>query len=110
MVSIKDDVEKLLEKTTWEDRSEKEYFESLPHLGVFYIPFEPDFLSLIYERDDGDIITDDIELIKAKVIEVTDDKFIYMHYDDHHHDVSVLEDETNKWLIEGNIIKIKEVL
>jgi len=105
LTSIKDDVYKLMENTTWEDRSDKEYFESLPHLGVFYIPYEPEFSSLIHERDNGDIITDEIELIKAKVIEVKDDKFIYMHYDDHHHDVCVLDDETNKWLIEGNIIK-----
>jgi len=105
--SIKDDVHNMVKNTDWADRSEKSFFEALPHLGIFYIPFEPEYLSLIYERDDGDIITDNIELIKAKVIEVGDDRFTYMHYDDHHHDICILTDETNKWIIEGNIIKRK---
>jgi translation initiation factor IF-1 len=107
--SVKDKAYKMLERSNLEDRRDPNFFECLPYLGVFYIPDGKEYDKLIYCREQEDVYVEstDTELYKAKVIEVTENHFVYVHYDDHHHDVCVLSEKVHDWVLEGNIIKHK---
>lgn len=78
-----------------------------------YLVVEPSHTlknELIYCRDKEDVYVEktDTELYKAKMLEVNEKTFTYMHYDDHHHDICILERLVDGWILVGNIIQ-KEI-
>lgn len=107
LASVKTRAYNMLDSTKWEER-DKNFFEALPYLGVFYITDDREvYDELIYYREKEDVYIEetDTELYKAKMIEVGDKHFVYAHYDDHHHDVCMLSGRCEDWIIEGNVIK-----
>ena len=97
-------------------RGQKE-FNNMPYIGIAYIPYGDPFRNkmdykmrkeLIYDFETFDLETDTESYIKAKVIEINDDKFVISHYDNHHHDICLMDAKTNDYYITGNVIKQKQ--
>ena len=89
----------------------KEDFDKLPYLGIVYLDNEIKEIreDLIYYFEEADIITEFKELVKAKVVEVSDEYFTIVHYDNHHHDICTKRTETSKYEVIGNELKPKPI-
>lgn len=88
---------------TWKG-DEEELFNSLPSIGVFYIPFNYTWGDWWYEKEMEDVTTPFNRLIKAKVAKVDDDFVEFFVFDDHHWSITKRKLKTTRVVLVGNII------
>lgn len=85
-----------------------EHFYAIDHVGYFYIPNELEYRHLIMEKDESDLPNKD--MIRCKLIEVTEDHITYVYYDDHHHRYILCNKEpSSNLLLIGNELILKSI-
>jgi len=94
----------ILTKAFWRDVTT---FNQLPYIGIAYVDWDDRYAcnDLIYHIEE--LFVGDTNLIKLKVIQVGDDKFSIVHYDDHHHESAIMTAKTDEYVLVGNVIKSK---
>lgn len=80
--------------------SPTEMFEGLPYIGVMYIHVNSDYAGWWYDSND--------DFIKAKIMNVTEDRVYHAHYDSHHHDMVILSQPHAGFVLEGNVLKMEQ--
>lgn len=82
--------------------SDKQMFDSLPYISIFYIPVE--MTELYQEYETPDMTIDGKDYIKAKMVNVTDTTFEYYYYDNHTPLIVNCEKSVDLFHMKGNII------
>ena len=81
---------------------EEEIFQSLPYIGIFYIPVE--YHELYQEYENADMTINGKNFLKAKMVNITSTKFEYYSHDSHHHHIIHGNKNVDDYYMEGNII------
>ena len=74
-----------------------------PYIGILYVPVE--YTECWYDFETAQIINEDGEMLRMKVVMVSDDKCILLQYDDHHKDIHFNTILPNDYVVVGNVLK-----
>jgi len=87
--------------------NEKTLFDTIPYLGIFYLPLEiKDGIKFFQDYEKCDIKTGKGGLKKCKVIDNSSTHHMrFIYYDDHHGHITACEVYKDDYYMEGNILQ-----